>query len=128
VTRTSLYRLQDLLQTDRRETTRVTTGQVYVLIQDLVESMTADLMRSQDMATENLFRSVRITGMTVQGYTLETETSCVGTVRLTGGHTATTITDTESECFLHTYTDMYITESHITATMTSGIVLTADIT
>ena len=80
------------------------------------------------MALENLFRSVRTTGTSLQEYTLATETSCVGTVLRTGGHATTTITDTESESFLAAPADMYMTESHTTATTTYGTVHIKDIT
>ena len=85
VTRTSRCRFQDRHQADHMATTRE-TDRAYVLIR---------------VPARNLYMCVLTTGMTLQGFILETETSCVGTVRHIGGHTTITTTDTESEYFLH---------------------------
>ena len=48
-----------------------------------------------DMVREDLIMAVRTTDMTVLGYTLATEISCVGTGLHISGHTMITATVTE---------------------------------
>ena len=84
------HRLQDLLQKGLVATEGMTDllpAQIRITVQD----------------RENLYRSVRDISLNLQGYTLAKETSCVGTVLPTGGRIITTITDTESGCFLQMF-------------------------
>ena len=83
---------------------------------------------NQAMVRENRFRRVLATNLNLLGYILAKGISCVGTPRHTGGQITITVTDTESESFLAAPADMYMTESHTTATTTYGTVHIKDIT